>query len=590
MVKRISKFISFFRALYAGYFWKFIFVILLGFLGSILEAIGVSVIVPLFSFIVEGGVLGDDKVTRAIHSFFTALNLEMTITVLLIFMVSMFVAKAIANWFLGYVTITITTNFERDMKLRLYRATLGAEWPFLMKQKLGYLDGTILGDIPTAAGLLKSLSVLVSDIASFIVYLGIAFLISPFLTSVIAGFGIVFFLLLKPTLTRLKNYSRELLHLGKYTNHQMSESILGLKTVKAMNVEKDMAESLRKSFEKFSELRIKQFMIKGISSNILQPVTMIFIVFAFLFSYSQPAFNLASFIAVLYLIQRSFVFMDKVQGAIHLVNNVVPGVEHVVRIQRDIRENQEHDEGAEPFLFSDSLEFKKVGFAYEERKGALRDVSFRVKKGEMIGIVGPSGAGKTTVVDLLLRLFNPQMGAILLDGVPVARIGLGEWRRNIGYVSQDIFLQNDTIKNNIRFYNDSLSDAEIEEVAHAAHLHDFIAAQPDGFHTSVGERGVMLSVGQRQRIILARVLARRPKILVLDEATSALDNESEAAIKSALEKFRGGMTIISIAHRLSTVLHADRIVAIENGRVVEEGRPEELMKDKGSYLHRAYNS
>lgn len=590
MIRRISKLISFFHELYEGYFLKLIFVIFLGFLGSLLEAIGVSTIVPLFSFIVEGAGAGNDKVTQIISSFFTAIHLEMTISILLTFMVAMFIAKAAANWFLGYITTTITTRFEQDMKLRMYRSTLGAEWPYLMKQKLGYIDSAILADVPTAAGLLNSISVLVSDITSFLAYLGVAFLLSPVLTSIIAIFGVAFLLILKPALTRLKQYSAELMHLEKYTNHRMSESILGLKTIKAMNVENGIAESLAQSFETYTILRIKRFMVKGVYSNILQPFTMLFIVFAFLFSYSRPEFNLASFIAVLYLIQRSFIYMDKVQGALNLVNNVAPRIENLARVRGDLKKNQERDEGKKSFVFRDMLEFKNVGFSYGERGSALENISFSIKKGDMIGVVGPSGAGKTTIVDLLLRLFNPESGIITLDGVPAANIRLEEWRRNVGYVSQDIFLQNDTIKNNICFYNTSISNGAIENAARAAHAYDFITSQPEGFLSSCGERGTALSAGQRQRIVLARVLARRPRILVLDEATSALDNESEAAIKTALEKFRGEMTIISIAHRLSTVLNADRIVAIENGRVVEEGKPRELMKNRASYLYRAYHS
>ena len=171
----------------------------------------------------------------------------------------------------------------------------------------------------------------------------------------------------------------------------------------------------------------------------------------------------------------------------------------------------------------------------------------------------------------------------------ISEINTTSWRKNIGYVSQDIFLLSDTIENNIRFYDPSISDQDIADAAKMANIYDVIQDQPDTFRTVVGERGVKFSVGQRQRIVLARVLARKPKILILDEATSALDNESEALIQRALENLKQKMTIIIIAHRLTTVMGCDKLVAIENGRIIERGTPDELLKNTDSYFYRTYN-
>lgn len=206
----------------------------------------------------------------------------------------------------------------------------------------------------------------------------------------------------------------------------------------------------------------------------------------------------------------------------------------------------------------------------------------------MIGIIGPSGAGKTTTVDLILRLFEPQSGTILIDGVPSTEIRLHELRRNIGYVSQDIFLENDTIEQNIKFYRGYITDEDMMKAAKDAGIYEFIGELPKGFQSMIGERGILLSGGQRQRVILARILAQNPQILILDEATSSLDNESEAVVRQSLDNLKGKVTVIIIAHRLSTVMHLDRLLALEHGRIMEEGTPQELLENPKSYFHKVY--
>ena len=235
------------------------------------------------------------------------------------------------------------------------------------------------------------------------------------------------------------------------------------------------------------------------------------------------------------------------------------------------------------------IEFRKVTFHYPSRRkiAALDGFNLTIKPGETVALVGPSGAGKSTVFQLLLRFFDPESGAILLDGVPLDKMRRSEFRKKLAFVPQDPVIFADTVLSNIRFGWPQASDAQIVEAAKAAAAHDFITELPDGYDTYVGERGVMLSGGQKQRLAIARAILRDAPVLMLDEATSALDAESERAVQTAVERLATERTTLIVAHRLATVKKADRIVVLDNGKVVDQGTHEELVRKGGLYARLA---
>jgi len=233
--------------------------------------------------------------------------------------------------------------------------------------------------------------------------------------------------------------------------------------------------------------------------------------------------------------------------------------------------------------------FDRVGFAYETRREipALREVSFRIAPGERVALVGPSGAGKTTILQLLLRFYDPEQGAISLDRVPIARMRLTDLRRRIALVPQEPVIFADTVRANILFGRPEASEAEVEAAARAAAAHDFVTALPQGYDTWLGERGVLLSGGQKQRLAIARAILRDAPVLLLDEATSALDAESERAVQQAVDRLSEGRTTLVIAHRLATVKRADRILVLDEGRLVATGSHDALVAEDGLYARLA---
>jgi subfamily B ATP-binding cassette protein MsbA len=233
--------------------------------------------------------------------------------------------------------------------------------------------------------------------------------------------------------------------------------------------------------------------------------------------------------------------------------------------------------------FRDRIRYEQVTFAYRPGLPVLHDVAFEVRHGEVVALVGASGGGKSTTLDLLARFHDPTSGRVTIDGVDLRQATLASVRGQLGVVSQETILFHDSVRANIAFGMDGVPQARVEEAARAAHAHDFVSRLPQGYETVIGDRGALLSGGERQRLAIARALLRNPPILLLDEATSALDTESERLVQDALERLMRDRTVLVIAHRLSTVQHADRILVFESGRIVQQGRHAELLAEPGPY-------
>lgn len=230
------------------------------------------------------------------------------------------------------------------------------------------------------------------------------------------------------------------------------------------------------------------------------------------------------------------------------------------------------------------IKFEDVTFSYDSSKGdILKKLNFCIKKGQRVGLVGPSGAGKSTIIELMMRFYDSREGCVLIDGTSITQYDISSLRSYIGVVAQEVFLFNDTIRNNIRFFRNEISDEAVEEACRFAYAEEFINNLPEGYETNIGDRGVFLSGGQKQRLAIARAILTKPDILIFDEATSSLDSESERMVQLALDNVSKQCTVIAIAHRLATVVNADKILVLDSGILLEEGTHDELIKNKGVY-------
>jgi ATP-binding cassette subfamily C protein len=557
-----------------------------GFLSGLLEGVGVNALVPLFSLVVKNTNSELDIVSRYLERFFLYFHFEFRLRTLLEFIFILFVLRAITLLACYYIRIRITATYEEQTRSALLKNMLRASWPYLIKQKLGHLESLLMVDAPYGALALDNIGAALMAATTLLVYLVVAINISAPITLAAMGFGLVSIFIIKPFFKRTTAVGRLAAAANKEVVHFISQNTLGLKTIKTMLVGSSVMQAGQEFFAKLKTYKIKVYMYKNVVGVIAQQLGLLFICVVFIVAYRSPAFNFASFLAVIYLIQRIFTFAQNLLNYFHAIGETVPYLESLQSYLREAQTNEESQGNGTEFKLERALELKNVTFTYAAGNEVLRGVDCSIKRWEFVGLIGPSGAGKTTFVDLLLRLLTPTSGQLLADGVASSEISSDSWRSHIGYVSQDIYLMNDTIANNIRFYDNSLTQEAIESAAKLANIYDFVMNCKEGFNTVVGDRGMLLSAGQRQRIIIARVLARQPKILILDEATSALDNESEVKIQEAINHLKGSLTIIVIAHRLSTIMQADRLLALDKGKIIEEGAPQALLNDPNSYFYK----
>ena len=584
-----KNYIYLFKTVFIKQKWKILFLTALGFVNGMLDSVGIVALIPLFAIVAKDSSSRANRISDLIGSFFSYVGLELNLYTILFFMALIFVTKAIGEFIVGYIRTRITTQYEKDIRVNLYRKTLMAQWPYLMRQKIGHLENILMNDVHGTSGLFNRICNIAPSFASFVVYLGVALKTSASITLMTLGVGLVIIVFTKPVSARIKYYVTKITAMNKAIAHRVNENVQGMKMIKALAIQDDIVKSEESVFEGLRQMWIKSAVMKQLSTGFIEPITFIFIAFVFSYSYSKPGFSIGSFVVVMYLIQKLFQSVNRLQGSLIAVSESMAYAHNVIGLDTAVIEHEEQDHGSESFKMDRELEFRNVTFGYRQDKLALTDVSFIIQKNEMVGIIGPSGAGKTTIADLMLRLFDPMKGEILMDGKHIADMKLDELRRNVGYVSQDIFLKNETVENNIVLYMPGVTEKEIIKAAKMANIYDFITDLPNGFQTIIGDRGVLLSGGQRQRIVLARTLVRKPKILILDEATSALDNESEFLIRKSIESLKGGVTVVIIAHRLSTIMNCDRLIVLDNGRIVEGGTPADLLNDQESYFYKVHH-
>ncbi|HEU5358300.1 MAG TPA: ABC transporter ATP-binding protein [Gemmatimonadales bacterium] len=504
-------------------------------------------------------------------------------------MVGILLLKNLAGYGANQIGVAVQEGVVRDLRIRLFRHMLTLDLGVFQRTRAGQLIQRIITDVDQIKSVINtSLARFFQNFSVILVTLAALTATSWRLTVLAVGAAPVLVLGLRGVLKRLRRHSRDRAEeWGEITSY-IAERLGAIKLIRGYGV---AAQEAARFDAQASDYRRKVIRTNRYSS-LTSPISEMFgglVLIMLLVGGTRPwvtgggvPLSPATLITFLVLALR---MMSPIKQISQFPADLAMALASADRVFQLLDEpgGEADAPGARPASFSRELAFDHVSFSYDGERQVLRDISFLVPRGQAVALVGPSGAGKTTLVELLPRLHDPTSGEVRLDGVPLPRFTRASLRGLIGMVSQETVLLNDTVRNNIAFGRRDATDLEVEAAARAANAHDFIADLPRGYATVLGERGTRLSGGQRQRIAIARALLRDPPILLLDEATSALDTESERLVQEAIERLMQDRTVLVIAHRLATVRHADRILVIEDGRIVEQGTHDDLYRQGGMY-------
>lgn len=502
--------------------------------------------------------------------------------------------KALSAYYAETTSVYLSEKIRREVKIDIFKHLEHLPMSFFTQNKLGDIMARLSGDSSS----LGRIGFLLFDMVREIIAVS-AFLIRMFQLDIMLSF---IALIVAPAIfAMVKKYTRKMKRSGKERQDTigeatafMQESLAGIQVIKGFN----KIDKIIENYEDVTDVEMKKIYqaakIKAKISPINEILTALMLVliaayggYAIIYLKDFTPGDLISFLTAAGLMQQPLKRFIRRNSELY---EIIPSGDRVMEIFKVKPEVDCFIE--EPKKFSgevDSIEFKNVGFTYPNSETkVLKDVSFSVKKGEVVAFVGSSGSGKTTIVNLLPRFYDIEEGSIEINGTDVREYSLKQYRQYIGMVPQDTFLFSGTIADNIGFGKEGVSFEEIVEASKMANAYNFIKDLEKGFDTEVGERGVLLSGGQKQRIAIARALIQNPAIMILDEATSALDTESEKLVQEALDKLMVGRTTFVIAHRLSTIISADKIVVMEKGEVKEIGKHEELLVKNGLYA-KLYN-
>jgi len=557
---------------------------------SLLDGIGLILLIPML------GISGIISYSASSHPLFRAFSFLQgfsgtagLLTVLGIFVILALVQNLLQRRF-TIQNARIHQGFVHHLRFNVYRDLLLADWGFFLKRRRSDLVNTMTAELARVSAGINLFLALVTNLLFTAIQVGVAVWLSYQVTAFVVLCGLALAFLSKRSLGKALALGKQTTEMSQGYLAGITEQINGIKDIKSNRLEQSRLEWMTQESAKLQKEQDGYVKLRSNSQFAYKVASAVLIA---LFLYASVAWLKTppgQLIVVVAIFSRLWPRFMSIQMNLEQLSASVPAFRSLRELQEQCRLSAERIGPAEsaPLRLNEEIVLEGVSFRYERGGGpyALSEVSLVVPANRMTAIVGRSGAGKSTLADLVMGLIVPEEGRILVDGTPLAGTAIRRFRQTVSYVSQDPFLFNASIRDNLLLVEPDASDERIWEALELAAAADFVARLPMGLDTVLGDRGVRLSGGERQRLVLARALLRNPAVLVLDEATSALDNENEAKIQDALYRLRGKLTLIVIAHRLTTIRDADQVVVLDQGKVVQCGEYSSLARERRGMFRR----
>ncbi len=585
----ISLLPFYWRTVVKPYIWQALILCSLMLLGAMLDMATVGLSVPLFNAVTNATGFQDNKVIVSITGMMKFIGVPLStntvIVVLLVIGSALFVVRSALSLFQQYCTARIAHKLRRKTKFALFESSLRSQYEEQLKRG----RGAILADINNPSGAMYaailSLAGLFTGVFNGLFLLGLMVYLSWWAALMVGILAIGGVQVLRRILDqRAYSCGRVISQLGRDLAKLEVDSIDGLKVVKAHVLESKMVEKQQSLLEAEARPMLQVVIFRNGPMFINEVAASLIVLGLGAMTFLAPSMGLhfSTLVAFLLAIRKVSPAMASINAASVELNRVKPDLEvfdEILHLMPPEKHGQQSVERVEELRLAD------ISFYYVSRpeERVLKSVDLVMKRGSVTAIVGPTGSGKSTIANLFVGLLTPRLGTISVNGVDLQQLSMSAWRRKVGYVCQDTFLFNATLRENIALWDETVSQADVEWAAGVAQLHEFVMTLPEGYDTVVGDRGLRLSGGQCQRVAIARAILRHPEVLIFDEATSALDNLTERAVYEAISALRKDAIVIVIAHRLSTIKGADQIAVLRSGRVIELGTHESLLNRGGAY-------
>lgn len=594
-MKILFRFLPFIRP----FRWRLFGTLVLSILFSVLSAASIYVVLPIMRLIFrqdeapvasgpgEGGLQGVERSMSELIEAFVIVDgsVEASLLNLCIVVVFLYLLKNIVKFSSGVLNASVQQGIMKGIRDSLFQRSVHLPVRYFNDLRGGDLISVVTNEVGTInAAIVPTFVKVTRDPIQIVIMLLLLLSLSPMLTLVAFSTTIFTVILLRALRRSVRKYSLRMQSALQGITARLQEAFQNIRIIKAFSTEEHETARFMKETERYTRSSVKHAIVNSLTGPIGEIISVVAIAVVIFYGGTQVlegrlgAEELITFLLLLFSI------MSPIVGLLQIPTQMSRGVVAAERIDAILHEEPEPT-GTEEFQspMSEGISLRNVRFSYGSGPDVLKGIDLEIRRGERLALVGPSGGGKSTLMDLIIRFYDPTDGVISVDGKDIRDLRLDQYRGLFGIVTQEPLLFHDTIASNIACGLDGVTREQIEEAASIANAHNFITDLPQGYDTIVGDRGLRLSGGQRQRIAIARAVVRNPEILLFDEATSALDNESEVLVQRAIDQVLVGRTAVIIAHRLSTIRNADRIVVIDGGEIVESGTHEELLSADGGY-------